>query len=219
MAETEGYSPGGDAELYISATLALLLGLMFTALGVANLFGQLLGPKGKIFIFEMDQVMGELLGIPNYSKLEAVLLLLGAVGAFLCWSSEATISLVSILGLLIGTVYMGVCLSYGVNAQQPLGPFLVPLVYNLGVLVWRCVSFLHPEHRVTVVVCGVVGLLLTLLAHLLMRSRREKVKDSLVKLKKLQKFEAQMKAKNVPVVWQKGRDFPDGFEEANIDLD
>merc|ERR1712047_40059 len=84
MAETEGYSPGGDAELYISATLALLLGLMFTALGVANLFGQLLGPKGKIFIFEMDQVMGELLGIPNYSKLEAVLLLLGAVGAFLC---------------------------------------------------------------------------------------------------------------------------------------
>ena len=116
MAETEGYSPGGDAELYISATLALLLGLMFTALGVANLFGQLLGPKGKIFIFEMDQVtklfveessdqpdnknreekstfqvMGELLGIPNYSKLEAVLLLLGAVGAFLCWSSEVVI--------------------------------------------------------------------------------------------------------------------------------
>ena len=56
MAETEGYSPGGDAELYISATLALLLGLMFTALGIVNLFGNLLGPKGKIFIFEMDQV-------------------------------------------------------------------------------------------------------------------------------------------------------------------
>ena len=35
--------------------------------------------------------MGELLGIPNYSKLEAVLLLLGAVGAFLCWSSEVVI--------------------------------------------------------------------------------------------------------------------------------
>ena len=116
MAETEGYSPGGDAELYISATLALLIGLMFTALGIVNLFGNLLGPKGKIFIFEMDQVtklfveessdqpdnknreekstfqvMGELLGIPNYSKLEAVLLLLGAVGAFLCWSSEVVI--------------------------------------------------------------------------------------------------------------------------------
>ena len=32
--------------------------------------------------------MGGLLGIPNYSKLEAILLFLGAVGAFLCWSSQ-----------------------------------------------------------------------------------------------------------------------------------
>ena len=103
----EEFSPGGDIELYISAALALLLGLMYTAFGLANLFGQLLGPKGKIFIFEMDevdngtfvwetflsqccsfQVMGGLLGIPNYSKLEAILLFLGAVGAFLCWSSQ-----------------------------------------------------------------------------------------------------------------------------------
>ena len=57
MAKTKGYSHGGDAELYISASLlTLLLGLMFTALGIVNLFGNLLGPKGKIFIFEMDQV-------------------------------------------------------------------------------------------------------------------------------------------------------------------
>ena len=43
-------------ELFISASLALLLGLIFTALALANLFGQMLGPKGKIFIFEMDEV-------------------------------------------------------------------------------------------------------------------------------------------------------------------
>ena len=29
---------------------------MYTALALANLFGHLLGAKGKIFIFEMDQV-------------------------------------------------------------------------------------------------------------------------------------------------------------------
>ena len=52
----EEFSRGGDLELYISAALALLLGLMYTAFGLANLFGQLLGPKGKIFIFEMDEV-------------------------------------------------------------------------------------------------------------------------------------------------------------------
>ena len=50
------FFPGEDVELYISASLALLLGLMFTALTLANLFGQMLGPKGKIFIFEMDEV-------------------------------------------------------------------------------------------------------------------------------------------------------------------
>ena len=30
---------------------------MFTALALANLFGHLLGAKGKIFIFEMDEVV------------------------------------------------------------------------------------------------------------------------------------------------------------------
>ena len=29
---------------------------MYTALALANLFGHLLGAKGKIFIFEMDEV-------------------------------------------------------------------------------------------------------------------------------------------------------------------
>jgi len=215
----EEFSPRGDLELYLSAALALLLGLMYTAFGLANLFGQLLGPKGKIFIFEMDEVMGGLLGIPNYSKLEAILLFLGAVGAFLCWSSQATVSFVAILGLLVGTVYMAICLSYGINANQPLPPFLVPLTLNLALLVWRCVSFLHPSYQVAVIVCGVVGLVLTLLSHLLMRSRRGRVVAKVVTLKKLQKYEAQMKANNEPVVWVKGKAAPEGFEEADIDLE
>ena len=54
--DAEEWRSGGDVELYISASLALLLGLIFTALTLANLFGQMLGPKGKIFIFEMDEV-------------------------------------------------------------------------------------------------------------------------------------------------------------------
>ena len=30
---------------------------MYTALALANLFGHLLGAKGKIFIFEMDEML------------------------------------------------------------------------------------------------------------------------------------------------------------------
>ena len=114
---------------------------------------------------------------------------------------------------------MAICLSYGINAKQPLAPFLLPLTLNLGLLIWRCVSFLHPSFTVTVAVCGVVGLLITILSHLLMRSRRGRVVDKVVRLKKLQKFEAQMKANNEPLVWIKGKDAPEGFEPADIILD
>ena len=114
---------------------------------------------------------------------------------------------------------MAICLSYGINANQPLPPFLVPLTLNLALLVWRCVSFLHPSYQVAVIVCGVVGLVLTLLSHLLMRSRRGRVVAKMVTLKKLQKYEAQMKANNKPVVWVKGKAAPEGFEEADIDIE
>ena len=134
-------------------------------------------------------------------------------------SPKATISLVAILGLLVGTIYMAICLSYGINAKQPLAAFLAPLTLNLGLLIWRCISFLHPTFRLAVVVCGVVGLVLTLLTHLVMRSRRGRVETRVVKLKKLQKFEGQMKANNDPLVWIKGKDAPEGFEEADIYLE
>ena len=45
------------------------------------------------------------------------------------------------------------------------------------------------------------------------------VEDKVVRLKKLQKFEAQMKANNEPLVWIKGKDAPEGFEPADIVLD
>ena len=93
-----------------------------------------------------------------------------------------------------------------------MAPFLAPLIFNLGLLIWRCNSFLHPSFLVVVIVCGVVGVVLTLLAHLLMKSRRGRVEDKLVKLKKLQKFEAQLKANNEPLVWIKDKDAPEGFE-------
>ena len=47
-------------------------------------------------------------------------------------SPKATISLVAILGLLVATIYMAICLSYGINAKQPLAAFLAPLTLNLS---------------------------------------------------------------------------------------
>ena len=53
--------------------------------------------------------MGGLLGIPHYSKLEFVLLALTSAGLFLAWARDPALGLVTVLGLLTGSLYMLVC--------------------------------------------------------------------------------------------------------------
>ena len=61
---------------------------------------------------------------PRGSRSISLLVFAGAPISYLhiliSLSPKATISLVAILGLLVGTVYMAICLSYGINAMQPL---------------------------------------------------------------------------------------------------
>ena len=53
--------------------------------------------------------MGGLLGIPHYSKLEFILLALTSAGLFLAWARDPALGLVTVLGLLTGSLYMLVC--------------------------------------------------------------------------------------------------------------
>ena len=53
--------------------------------------------------------MGGLLGIPHYSKLEFILLALTSGGLFLAWARDPALGLVTVLGLLTGSLYMLVC--------------------------------------------------------------------------------------------------------------
>ena len=132
--------PGSVTELYVSAGLCLPLGLLFLVMALMNLLGEHLGSPGRRFIFEMDevgrrdndifseefilkhfkkycencacQVMGGLLGIPHYSKLEFILLAFTSTGLFLAWAQDPALGLVTVLGLLTGTLYMLVCTVY-----------------------------------------------------------------------------------------------------------
>ena len=104
--------------------------------------------------------MGGLLGIPHYSKLEFILLAFTSTGLFLAWATDPALGLVTVLGLLTGTLYMlvcsvlyctvlyctalhctdlhlQVCLLYGLLARQNWVAFAVPGLATLAMLLWR----------------------------------------------------------------------------------
>merc|ERR1719414_1682783 len=86
-------------EYYVCCGLCTLLGLPFTIFGILNLLHNtgVFGSFGHKFGYEMDAVMGGLLGIPHYSKIEFLMLGFAATGAFLSWNSQ--FSLITVLGL------------------------------------------------------------------------------------------------------------------------
>ena len=164
----------------------------------------------RMFIFEMDAVMGGLLGIPHYSKIEALLIGCGSVGAFLLWSRDPVYQLFSILGLLVVDLYVLTCLSYDINALQPLAPFIVPLVPITAIIIWRCISFLNPAYYNIVAVVAVVGFIMFIICHFIMRSRRANIEPQLKKLIAIQMFQADQKSANSEwsMEWLRGKNAP-----------
>ena len=128
-------------ENYVFAGLCVPLGVFYFIMALMNLLGERLGSPGRRFIFEMDEVMGGLLGIPHYSKLEFVLLLFTSLGFWLSWVLEPETVLVSVLGILTGTVYMLVCVFYSIYARQNKVMFLIPFLVNLALLIWRSIRY------------------------------------------------------------------------------
>ena len=112
-------------ETIISSVFCTLLGLLFAKFSHMNLRGASLGKEGRRFIFEMDEVMGGLMGIPRFSRLEGSVLALGSIGSFLAWSSNPTMQTLTVLGLVLLMVYMVVCSIYSVVAKQPVLPYLI----------------------------------------------------------------------------------------------
>ena len=128
-------------ENYVFAGLCVPLGVFYLIMALMNLLGERLGSPGRRFIFEMDEVMGGLLGIPHYSKLEFVLLLFTSLGFWMTWVLQPEAVLVSVLGILTGTVYMLVCVFYSIYARQNKVMFLIPFLVNLALLIWRSVRY------------------------------------------------------------------------------
>ena len=216
-------------ENYVFAGICVPLGVFYFIMAMMNLLGERLGSPGRRFIFEMDAVMGGLLGIPHYSKLEFVFLLFTSAGFWLTWVHDPEVILVTVLGILTGAIYMLVCVFYAIYARQNKVVFLIPCFVNLALLIWRsvrskecsvgllkqcfmCFRFLDPDYYVAVGVCGGIGVAISLISLMVMRSRAKKCEATVEKLLQIQKYETSLKSKNEKLVWKRGKDSPEGFQ-------
>ena len=112
--------PGETWEFIITSVVTSLLGLLFTIFSFFNFFGSFCGSFGRKFLFEMDEVMGGLLNLPHFSKIEGLLLLFGSTAGVICWLSEYEFC--TEICLIIACMYTVICVFYGVNARQVYGP-------------------------------------------------------------------------------------------------
>ena len=127
----------------------------------------------------MDVIMGGLLGIPHYSKIEFLMLGSASVGAFLSWNSD--FKLYTLMGLVLSTTYMVICTFYAQFAKQleALPAFLTMGSLTFGLVFWRYLRFgLDEDQEMTFKVFAGVNLGLCFLAVFVMLCRRKKMEPT-----------------------------------------
>ena len=104
--------------------LATALSFIFSIFALFNLvadFG-VLGSFGSKFLYEMDEVMGRgLMGVPHYSKVEGLILVIGSLGLFTCWWGH---NQTTFLGCCVCCCYMMTCSTYACIMKFPINVFL-----------------------------------------------------------------------------------------------
>eukprot|EP00929_Paragymnodinium_shiwhaense_P109480 TRINITY_DN75929_c0_g1_i1.p1 TRINITY_DN75929_c0_g1~~TRINITY_DN75929_c0_g1_i1.p1 ORF type:complete len:215 (+),score=32.90 TRINITY_DN75929_c0_g1_i1:112-756(+) len=206
-----------QAEYYVFCAVCVPLGLMFTVFAIFNLIHNTgaLGSFGHKFGYEMDVVMGGLLGIPHYSKVESVMLAFGAAGA--AFAVTRTNELVAVLGLSSAAAYMYVCALYAYFAKlwkQEGSAFVVMGTLSAALVCWRWVRFM-PASDADAAGKGVVFFIaFTVICGMIMKVRapsREAMHDRFVMI-----FD--YCEQNKDFVWSAGDDCPQGFTGAGASL-
>eukprot|EP00933_Yihiella_yeosuensis_P055066 TRINITY_DN5371_c0_g1_i3.p1 TRINITY_DN5371_c0_g1~~TRINITY_DN5371_c0_g1_i3.p1 ORF type:complete len:230 (-),score=28.21 TRINITY_DN5371_c0_g1_i3:242-931(-) len=223
----------GDVFGIVILVLSVLLGLMFSIFTILNAFADVFpkcfGSFGVRFIYEMDEVMGGQLGIPHYSKVEALLLLTGSVGAWISIFTDGL--LIPCIGFTCGMVYMIICALYGAVTGTGAGPFLA-----VAALAATCL-FKHTRELVQLAsmsktedetlrfgssgsaqqdlyileIFAVVMAVLTVLSGVIMqvRNTEERAKFN----KQFCKVKRYCEVEKTDFVWLPGKDAPEGFDE------
>lgn len=195
-------------EYALSNGILTVLAVFFTVFTVLNLAGEKFGSFGAKFLYEMDEIMGGLLGIPNYSKVEAIFTGLGALGLWSIWFTGGCSRLfLYSAGLL--EAYLFLCASYAYFAKQP-----VVIFASMGLFIDMIAAHRYFRFSTDVTFGELVVLSVVLIAFVTagtyrmykLAPSREAVNARFVKI-------VEYCNENPDFVWIYGKDAPEGFAE------
>ena len=153
--------------------------------------------------------MGGQLGIPHYSKIEALLLVLGASGA---WASLFTDQeLLPVLGWTSASSYMAICSIYAVVTKQQPAAFMTCGAISTWLAYYRFNYHLSSESDAAtaskfMVACGVS----TILAGALMKINDTEDRQAFNRrFRRISKYCDD----NTDFEWKPGKDAPEGFND------
>lgn len=190
---------------------AFVLGLFFLCFALLSAFAHSpkLGTFGARFSYEMQVVMGGLLGISNYMTIETVVLGISAWGCIKCITFPPTHDHMPTISLTVALCYFFVLLFYGWLSGTGIIPFIPFFILIAVELSWRIIRFTDAIafHVTGIAAIGSVSIALFAIWRMYNRvQRRQQVNQRFVRI--LNYLQQHPQAK-----WKHGNDAPDGFND------
>ena len=161
------------------------------------------------FGHEMDCVMGRMLGIPHFSKLEGLMMGIGTIGLWMSWLNEPALQYYCILLQCAILMYFMICLVYFIIVEQAVLLCLGIVIFTGGIIFWRLTSFL--DHKVYADQLSIFLVCLMMIWVAFSVKMVLGARNMSLEIKKFQQTEKFCKD-NPSFVWKSGKDAPNGFE-------
>lgn len=202
-----------SVEKILCDLLAFILGIFYLFASLLGVFGTSpkLGTFGARFSYELQEIMGGLLGVPNYMMVESVYLVVVSWGCLKCISFPPPTDHMPGISLVLALAYGVIVLVYGVISGVSVLYFVPVFLLTVGEASWRFTRFLDGHAIKPVVIVAIGAGALCLMA--IYRMARRKNERRLVNEQFLRKL--QYLHKNSGTVWKQGKDAPEGFDEAD----
>lgn len=199
-------------ELYLCNTLTVIMAAFFAIFSFLNAIARLdiLGPFGARFVYEIEVIMGGLLGVPYYTLVEAAVFAIATFGTGKAIARPPPTDPWPAASLIIGTSYLCIVTCFAHNIGQTMRPFLLMTATSGGLCVWRIVRFTDTSIHASLLEIGLLSGSLSIAGCLRMMSRAAARAELNARFIRMQQFcDGQM-----DYDWVMWEDAPIGFMDS-----